>query len=708
MKNGKKTTIIKILIILVIGVIFFAYKNDRKLYKEEINRNKMFAIMIEKGDGKYIEYRSKKWPEYGYKYNKEKTKCVDRDRKDIGNIIEYDARINEATMKSRRSAYCTLYFDIDKIAPVIQDASFYIGKYVNQEYTNNRNEEIHIKIDDDDVIEYCLLNEKDSDKCEWKALPELDENNWFVTTEHTLTEGDGTKVVYLYLKDGAKNISEEKEASIILDQTEPECRIDGESTTWIKGNRTISWGCSDSGSGCIEEKVNVGSYEYTNTARQVTIVDYEIEDKAGNKKDCNGVKANVYIDKKSPTLTITNTTNGSAYNGSWTKYDVNTKFEYSDDHSKINKDTFKYSTNGKDWTLLKYDDYEWKAERNETIYIKICDNVDNCTEKSFALKIDKTAPSCSISGNPTTWQKTNATLTQNGTDSGEGTVYYSWDNKNSYSTTKSSKSVSSNGTYTLYVKDGAANETSCNVSVTKIDKDGPNLTITNKVDGKAYNGSWTNKNISSKLSFSDGGAGIDASSLKWKAEGTNAKDWASISNTSTTEYSDTWSNEREGTAYYKICDKLENCTTKSFAIKIDKTAPTIEFSLDGQTAKYTCSNGGSGSPLTGTKTGSQALSGTSNYKYEVTCKDEAGNSKTDSHTYTYDSCLSSSCNEGWSYYGCFVAYSTSSNCRANCAGSCYEEDSDEYGGGISGSWICKLCKYWDNCAATTCVGGFKY
>ena len=92
MKNGKKTTIIKILIILVIGVIFFAYKNDRKLYKEEINRNKMFAIMIEKGDGKYIEYRSKKWPEYGYKYNKEKTKCVDRDRKDIGNIIEYDAR----------------------------------------------------------------------------------------------------------------------------------------------------------------------------------------------------------------------------------------------------------------------------------------------------------------------------------------------------------------------------------------------------------------------------------------------------------------------------------------------------------------------------------------------------------------------------------------------------------------------------------------
>ena len=246
MKNRKKTTIISVLIILVIGVIFFAYKNDRKLYKEEINRNKMFAIMIEKGDGKYIEYRSKKWPEYGYKYNKEKTKCVDRDRKDIGNIIEYDARINEATMKSRRSAYCTLYFDIDKIAPVIQDASFYIGKYVNQEYTNNRNEEIHIKIDDDDVIEYCLLNEKDSDKCEWKALPELDENNWFVTTEHTLTEGDGTKEVYLYLKDEAKNISEEKEASIKLDQTGPECRIDGESTTWIKGNRTISWGCSAS------------------------------------------------------------------------------------------------------------------------------------------------------------------------------------------------------------------------------------------------------------------------------------------------------------------------------------------------------------------------------------------------------------------------------------------------------------------------------
>ena len=112
-----------------------------------------------------------------------------------------------------------------------------------------------------------------------------------------------------------------------------------------------------------------------------------------------------------------------------------------------------------------------------TRYFRACDTVGNCGESiSRIAKIDKDAPSCSISGNPTSWQKTDATLTGNSIDS-NGTVYYSWDNKNNYSTIIKTKTVSSNGTYTLYVKDQVGNETNCSETVTKIDKDAPSCSI---------------------------------------------------------------------------------------------------------------------------------------------------------------------------------------------------------------------------------------
>lgn len=65
----------------------------------------------------------------------------------------------------------------------------------------------------------------------------------------TLTTTDGTKTVYARFKDAAGNVSSQYSDSITLDTTAPTCTNGGDSTTWTKESRTITYGCSDT-NGC--------------------------------------------------------------------------------------------------------------------------------------------------------------------------------------------------------------------------------------------------------------------------------------------------------------------------------------------------------------------------------------------------------------------------------------------------------------------------
>ena len=303
MKNRKVTIILVSLIILIGSVIFFVYKKENKVY-EEVKENKItLAIMVERSENKYVEYKSREWPKYGYRFNPEKTECIDRNKNIIGNLVEYDVKANIAYMKSSRSAFCTLYFDKDNSAPSISEESFYVGSTIDQQYTTKVNEEVHIKIEDDDVMEYCLSLDSDSRSCEgkWNDIPEIDEEGWFKVENFNLGETNGEKIVYLYLKDGARNIAS-KEDRITLDTEGPSCKLWGESTTWTNGNRTIKWGCEDKNGCKVEEK---GSKEYTTTIKiGDEISAYEIEDMLGNKTTCSGLQPNVYVDKDKPTITF--------------------------------------------------------------------------------------------------------------------------------------------------------------------------------------------------------------------------------------------------------------------------------------------------------------------------------------------------------------------------------------------------------------------
>ncbi|MDO5003882.1 MAG: InlB B-repeat-containing protein [bacterium] len=86
--------------------------------------------------------------------------------------------------------------------------------------------------------------------------------------------------------------------AITKDTTAPTCGSwSGESTTWTGGNRTISVGCNDSGSGCKQT-----TYSQTfNSSTTTAVVSFTISDNAGNTRTCSKT-ANIYLDTVAPSV----------------------------------------------------------------------------------------------------------------------------------------------------------------------------------------------------------------------------------------------------------------------------------------------------------------------------------------------------------------------------------------------------------------------
>ena len=132
--------------------------------------------------------------------------------------------------------------------------------------------------------------------------------------------------------------------------------------------------------------------------------------------------------------------------------------------------------------------YRWQASKSKTfssnctVYVYVRDAYNNIRLVSTQTisKIDKSAPTyTNVMGNAASWTNSNVTLKVNGaTDTASGlhsTAYsftttsgsYSWQSGNT-------KTVSSNGTYYIYIRDAAGNIRSAgSVNVSKIDKTSP-------------------------------------------------------------------------------------------------------------------------------------------------------------------------------------------------------------------------------------------
>jgi len=123
MKKGKRIfNIIVVSLILIEGLfVFLSYKsfNARKDDIENVNliddgkveKNNMFAIMLQQEDGTYIESTSSSWP-IDMKYNEELSGCIDKGGTELAGILTFDSTNNVATVTTSKTSYCYLYFDI--------------------------------------------------------------------------------------------------------------------------------------------------------------------------------------------------------------------------------------------------------------------------------------------------------------------------------------------------------------------------------------------------------------------------------------------------------------------------------------------------------------------------------------------------------------------------------------------------------------------
>ncbi len=382
-----------------------------------------------------------------------------------------------------------------------------------------------------------------------------------------------------------------------------------------------------------------------------------VYDKAGNKA--------VYVmyanlDKKAPTApVIVNSSTGST-NGKWTKSNVTLKLSSSDALSGIENYYYTYKSDAtatgsddtKQWVKLNggtgktsFTTEPWKAERNSTVYLHVCDKAGNCSTKSNTqIMIDRTPPTgltlkgCqkTTSDNITScngktaitsdkWYNNYATVVASGaTDAASGGVYYllttTGANENVTDLNQSYRNVNAQGESTISFRacDKLGNCSSAKSFKVKLDRTKPSKpTIVNPSGEK-----WTNKNFKLNITSTDSMSGLGNHYYTYNASatayGSDAEQkWNELTNGKNTSgvksmKFDTgeFSAERNQKVYIKACDMVGNCSdSASTWIKIDKTAPKTPEITNPTGGGWTKSN------FALTLKSSDSASGLKNYQY---------------------------------------------------------------------------------------------
>lgn len=197
-------------------------------------------------------------------------------------------------------------------------------------------------------------------------------------------------------------------------------------------------------------------------------------DKVGN---CNSnANTKVRIDRTSPTISAIKNEDNNSYLPAWTNKSFSLIVQGNDSGSGLDECQYTFNSNA---TQIGDDsDSQWKInngefnserteftmtkfsyERNQNVYIRLCDKVGNCSSKvSAEIKIDKTAPTCG-----------NIEITQNENENGvNGTVSCSDSGGSECKKSQYSfESLKENTNIKIY--DNATNERSCPLYITPYD-----------------------------------------------------------------------------------------------------------------------------------------------------------------------------------------------------------------------------------------------
>jgi len=140
----------------------------------------------------------------------------------------------------------------DTTPPTID--TFYIGGSTNPSSTTSTSTTTYLKWSDSDVESYCIRTSNSSSSCSWTSLTSTQKSNKTLNNSYTLSSGNGTKILYAFLKDTSGNISASKSDSIMLsvpssDTTPPTLTCSLSNSDWTKNSVTFTASATDSGDG---------------------------------------------------------------------------------------------------------------------------------------------------------------------------------------------------------------------------------------------------------------------------------------------------------------------------------------------------------------------------------------------------------------------------------------------------------------------------
>ena len=249
----------------------------------------------------------------------------------------------------------------------------------------------------------------------------------------------------------------------LKDNKKPSCLYKGESTTWTKNNRTITISCYDVGAGCKSADVT----KTFSTTTKTSSYSATIRDWVGNSFSCSKT-LNVYVDKTAPTYQITGEAS-SATNWS-NKRTIIVKCVDNDSGCVTEDQYFYYGLNASD-----------SSKRNvntEDITFTVKDKAGNSKSYTVNVKVytDVDNPTCSYSGESTTWTNENRSVQITCNDSRSGCK-------------TASRSITINTSQdtellNFVAQDNAGNQTDCTKTLNiYVDKTAPQMgTVTRSAD----------------------------------------------------------------------------------------------------------------------------------------------------------------------------------------------------------------------------------
>ena len=363
--------------------------------------------------------------------------------------------------------------------------------------------------------------------------------------------------------DNVGNISDTVTKVFGIDKTLPSIGA-APSSAWTRGNVTINMSASDSRSGMNNVILKKGgsqvasgtsSISYTETTEGRHSFSFVAKDKADNQatKDFS-----INIDKSGPTVNVSQSPTG------WTNGNVTISSTASDGLSGISGIT------KPDGGWVAGGSASQSVSGNGTYTFVGKDNVGNTTSKSITVSnIDKTAPSLNISNNPTSWVGS-ATLTATASDSQSGVNKIILPNGTEVKGASATFNVTSNGTYTFKAVDNVGNTVTQEVTVNKIDKVPPTITIGGNIN------TWFKGEATFNIQASDSNSGINR--IEYSLSGATSAGWTSYSNPVRI------TNEGITNIQARAYDNSGNVSeTVTATVKIDNTIPNGTMSAPGTT-----------------------------------------------------------------------------------------------------------------------------